>query len=246
MPIIYEPRGKAKEYADLAANLYIGCDHGCKYCYAPSATYKTREAFTKPRVRPGVIAQIAKEAPAYAGREVLLSFTCDVYSSFATEQIDPIMQASITRQAIDALHLGGCHVTILTKGGKRSTADFDILKPGDKYGATLTFDNPADSQEWEPGAALPEERIAALREAHARNITTWVSFEPVIKPSQTLALMKQVAGFVDLYKIGKWNHDARSKEIDWLAFAEEALDIVVSLKKEFIIKKDLLRYFEAI
>jgi DNA repair photolyase len=29
-PIIYEPRGKAKEYADLAANLYLGCDHGCK------------------------------------------------------------------------------------------------------------------------------------------------------------------------------------------------------------------------
>ena len=29
MKIIYEPKGKAKEYADLAINLYKGCTHGC-------------------------------------------------------------------------------------------------------------------------------------------------------------------------------------------------------------------------
>jgi hypothetical protein len=73
---------------------------------------------------------------------------------------------------------------------------------------------------------------------------TWASFEPVIKPAQTLALMRQVAPFVDLYKIGRWNYDARAKEIDWFAFAKETLALVVSLKKEFIIKKDLKQYLE--
>jgi len=28
---IYEPRGRAGEYAPLAVNLYKGCGHGCVY-----------------------------------------------------------------------------------------------------------------------------------------------------------------------------------------------------------------------
>ena len=31
MSIIYEPRGKAREYSELAVNLYTGCSHGCRY-----------------------------------------------------------------------------------------------------------------------------------------------------------------------------------------------------------------------
>jgi DNA repair photolyase len=33
MQTIYEPKGKAREYAPLALNLYESCPHGCKYCY---------------------------------------------------------------------------------------------------------------------------------------------------------------------------------------------------------------------
>ena len=34
MSVIYEPKGKAREYSPLALNLYLECQHGCKYCYA--------------------------------------------------------------------------------------------------------------------------------------------------------------------------------------------------------------------
>lgn len=40
MNVIYEPKGRAREYAPLACNLYMGCTHGCKYCYAPACMYK--------------------------------------------------------------------------------------------------------------------------------------------------------------------------------------------------------------
>ena len=33
MELIYEPKGKAKEYAGLAFDIYKGCTHGCLYCF---------------------------------------------------------------------------------------------------------------------------------------------------------------------------------------------------------------------
>lgn len=232
MPVIYEPKGKAREYCELSVNLYHGCDHKCLYCYAPSATYKTREAFAQPKHRPGIIEQIKKEAPAYDGHEVLLCFTCDPYSSFAAE-------SGITRQAIEALHDGGVNVTILTKGGFRSTRDFDLLGKNDKYGATLTFVRDKDSQEWEPGAALPVERMSALSKSYDEGITTWASLEPVIDPEQTLEIIDLTREYIDIYKVGKWNHDKRANEIDWKTFAKAAVARLEKYGKKYMIKKDL-------
>lgn len=235
--VIYEPKGKAKEYCELAVNLFHGCDHGCLYCYAPAATYKTREQFIKPHHRPGIIEQIKKDSRqvGMTGKEVLLCFTCDPYSNFAS-------QTDITRQAIQALHEGGMHITILTKGGLRSMRDFDVLRPGDKYGATLTFMTDRDTCEWEPGAASPAERMFCLEEAHKWGITTWASMEPVIDPRQSLHLIEHTLDYVDIYKVGKWNHDAKAKEIDWKAFGTSAVALLEKYKKQYIIKKDLAAY----
>ena len=47
MPIIYEPKGRAREYALWAANIYSGCVHGCRYCFAPDAIRRERTDFHK-------------------------------------------------------------------------------------------------------------------------------------------------------------------------------------------------------
>lgn len=36
MDVIYEPTGRAREYAPLALNLYSGCSHSCSYCVHPN------------------------------------------------------------------------------------------------------------------------------------------------------------------------------------------------------------------
>ena len=121
--------------------------------------------------------------------------------------------------------------------------DFDLIKSMEGwYGATLTFLNKEDSLKWEPGAALPNERIAILKQAYKIGISTWVSLEPVIDPEQTLEIIRQTYEFVDLYKVGKLNYHPLAKMIDWHKFVVDVIRVLKEKKKHYDIKKDLLHY----
>lgn len=235
---IYTPAGAAGEYGNLAVNLFKGCTHSCVYCYAPRATYKKRESFHNEVLpRAGIIEGLKQEAPKYAGQEVFLCFSCDPYPEKDEEML--------ARKAIQILHANDVSVRILTKAGMRAARDFDLLSKRPElssFGVTLTFDNPFDSVSWEPNAALPDERIESLRRAKALGIPTWASMEPVIYPEQTLNLIEATKDFVDMYKIGKWNHDKRAKEINWPVFAREAVALCEELGKEYYIKNDLAAF----
>jgi len=230
--VIYKPKGKAKEYCNLAVNLYSGCDHGCLYCYAPKILRTKYQEFIEPKTRKDILQKLEKEAKKFTGHEVLLCFTCDPYCHYGAK-------SGVTRKAIQILHNAGVNVVILTKGGRRSMTDFDLLTQNDKYGATLTFINDIDSKKWEPYAALPKDRMFALQKAHKQGIKTWVSLEPVIDPLQTLKLIELTHEFVDIYKVGRWNYDKRANEIDYKEFVESAINLFVKYGKKYLIKKDL-------
>ena len=235
--IIYEPAGRAKEYCKLAANLYRGCGHGCKYCYAPEATRTDREKFYRePQPRKDVISKLSKqlEKNTFNG-PVLLCFTCDPYQPINEEH-------GLARKALQTLKLNGLSVEILTKGGKRAESDFHLLGEGDKVGATLTFVNDADSLEWEPGAALPAERFAMLEKAKSMGIMTWASLEPVIDPEQSLEIIRWTHEYVDLFKVGTLNHHPRAREIDWRKFGRQAVELLDKLGCSYYIKNDLRRH----
>ena len=237
--VIYEPRGRAGEYAPLAVNLYRGCGHGCIYCYAPEATFIDRQEFIKATPRQGIIKKLKKDAPQAAldGHKgnVLLCFTCDPY-----QPINAIHE--LTRQAIIILHKNGFNVTILTKGGTSAESDFDLLTPKDNFAVTLTFLDEQKSLQWEPGAAPPEERIESLRKAHELGITTWVSLEPVIEPAESIEIIRQTHTFVDLFKVGKLNYHPRANEIDWHKFLIDCIVLLEEYGPRYYIKKDLRRY----
>ena len=164
--VIYEPKGKAREYCELACNLYNGCGHACTYCYAPAATRTARLDFEQPVPRKDILKRLTVDASETLFdiqgplSSVLLSFTSDAYQSLDVE-------LGITRKAIKILHNAGYFVTILTKGGKRAERDFDLMGPNDTHAASLTLLNDAESLKWEPGAALPDDRIATLEKAYA-------------------------------------------------------------------------------
>jgi DNA repair photolyase len=227
MPLIYEPAGRAREYAALACNPYAGCDHACIYCYAPSATFKERPDFSISKPRKNFDALLEKEAAQLSrlGKhgQVLLSFTCDPYQHLDVKE-------QTTRKTIVTLHRHGFRTCTLTKGGTRALRDIDLFRPGDAFATTLTFTGDDDRWlEWEPRAASPADRIYAISAFHQTGIPTWVSLEPVIDPQESLELIRRTHNFVDLFKVGKMNYHPIAKMIDWRSFGCSAIQLLESL-----------------
>lgn len=238
--VIYETKGKAREYRELACNLYQGCDHACVYCYAPNVLQRNRAQFhAATGERPDILKKLERDAAGYerAGerRQILFCFTCDPYSVAAS-------QTTVTRQAIQICHNHGLNVCTLTKGGTRALRDLDLFTPRDSFATTLTSLDPLVSAEWEPGAALPADRCAALMEFHARCIPTWVSLEPVLDPSMVFEIIKKTAHYVDEYKVGVLNYHPRAQEIDWRKFGMDAIALLEKMGKRYYIKADLRKW----
>jgi len=242
MNIIYEPRGKAREYSPLAANLYKGCSHNCLYCYAPNATFKQRSLFHSQDFiapRNEVLKYFRKDCQKYAGdkREVLFSFTSDAYQAIESE-------LQITRQALQIARKYDIFAVILTKNGVLSRRDLSLLVSFKqrKFGVSLTHDCAEISLKWESGASLPCERIEALKDAWTLGIETFVSFEPVIDPEAVYRLIELTHEYVDFYKVGKLNYHPLAQSIDWAEFGHRAIELLKSLGKDYYIKKDLAQY----
>jgi DNA repair photolyase len=235
MRIIYEPKGRAREYCPLAANLYLNCPHGCIYCFGAAVLKKNKQVFhglVQPKKN--ALYRLKNDALKLKGdpREILLSFVTDPY------QPDE-MDLCLTRQAIQILMNHDLYFTILTKGGMRAERDFDLLAEYDKarFGTTVVFTSQADADKWEPYAPSIDDRIIAIKHAHDRGIKTWVSLEPVIDPKQALGLIRELHPIVDHWKIGKLNY--RNLPVDWIAFRGEVQALLNSLGADYYLKRSL-------
>ena len=246
MKVIYEPSGKAREYAPLACNLFNGCRHGCKYCYAPGIRRQSLEQWTEnPQPRKNILELLEKDARQLGPdpREVLFCFMSDPYQSDEA--------ALITTQALEIMAKYGCRAQVLTKGGMRARGDFGLLRDNDyKFGSSLCSMNDDLPQEWEPNAASSASRIEAIVEAHKMGIHTWVSLEPVLDADEALIVIKHLYPHVDFWKVGKLNYkrgsDPRLKEIEkninWTKFLNDVTDLLKQNGAKYYIKKDLAAF----
>lgn len=236
---IYETKGRAREYRELACNLYSGCDHRCVYCYAPDVMRADRQVFDVPKPREGILRNLEKDAAGYGAvgeqRQVLFCFACDPYQ--AEDE-----RWQLTRSAIQICHRYGLSISTLTKGGSRALRDLDLFTRRDSFASTLTFLNAEDSAKWEPGAASPDDRMSTLEQYHLAGIPTWVSLEPVIDPAVTLEIIRKTHRYVDEFKVGTLNYHPRAGEINWKRFANQVRDELESLGCKYYLKIDLRKY----
>lgn len=236
--VIYETKGRAREFNELAINLFTGCGHQCIYCYGADITHQNKDDWeNKPRIRVTAL-DVLQSARAWKARgetrRVLLCFVTDPYQPIEQE-------TQLTRKCIMALHEHGLNVIILTKGGIRSIRDFDLLTPKDAYATTLTCLGETQSRQWEPNAATPLERMAALKQAHDEGIETWVSFEPVIYPEVTYELLLLTQNYVGHYKVGTMNYHPHGKSINWREYGWSMKRRMDALGVKYYFKQDLLR-----
>jgi DNA repair photolyase len=234
---IYPPRGQAGEYAPLATNPYRGCGHGCAYCYVPLITKQPRAEFDAGAVlRPNFLAGLRGDARRYQAAavtdQVMLSFTTDPYHRGDTAP---------TRTTLEILIEHALGICTLTKGGTRALRDLDLFRPErDAFACTLTSLDDRFSRKWERNAALPGDRIAALRAFHTAGIFTWVSLEPTLDIESSLGIVEATHRFVDLYKVGRANYLKEiTRTTDWRGYTLRMLDVLHSVGAKHYIKRDL-------
>jgi DNA repair photolyase len=233
MRTIYVPKGRAFEYSPLALNIYSGCDHGCQYCYCLNWDQNWHKKPVKPK--DDILVKAEKDARRIRGSkdQVLISFAGDPYCQ-AEDRFD------ITPKVLGILLDQRIPIALLTKGGHRTLRNRHTIRAfGDhiKVGATLTFDNEAESKKFEPGAAVPQDRIETLKTLASLGVKTWASLEPVICTDQVLALIERTHHFVDHYMIGVLNYFSQGNQR-----AKDFREVILTLRKhgsQFYIKEDL-------
>lgn len=237
---IYEPRGKAREYGELALNIYTGCNHGCIYCYARKMAerYTSKgclSGFEDPKPRFEIVESVKKQLGTgkIKGRTIHLCFSCDPYPA----DID----TTPTREIITAIKESDNHVQILTKGGSRAVRDFDLLDNSDWFGVTITGDFWNDKKS-EPNAAPWFDNLETMVKAHDKGIKTWISCEPVLDAKNIFRL---ISGDwpIDLFKIGKLNYFPSN--INWGEFGRECERLCKQYNRNYYIKADLRAIMEA-
>lgn len=238
--LIYQPSGRAREYAKWAINLYQGCEHGCGYCYAPLVLKKNRKVFhEKATLRPKFFERLEREVAKehQDGKLITLCFTSDPY-----QPCERLLCA--TRRTIQILHEAGANVCVLTKAPTLALRDMDLFIPGDEFATTLTFGKRQwkESLEWEPFAELPHQRILGLQVMHKMGSKTWASLEPVVNTKGTFEAIYDSHPYVDHYKIGPLNYVENTT--DWREFAVNVTNLLDSLQKDYVLKKDLQKYLE--
>ncbi len=233
-PPIYEPAGRAKEYGDLALNIYTGCPHECFYCFAPNVLHKNREEFHhNVQPRPGIVEEVRKQLDKeqITGKLIHLCFTCDPYPMG--------VDTTATREIIKLLKAAGNHVQILTKGGWDATRDFDLLDKYDMFGVTYCGYGRTEfvKNPHEPNASMPMVRLLMIREARKERIGTWISFEPILNADDALGVLENDVEKTTAVKIGKLNY--HKSDIDWNEFGHRAEEICKRRGLNYYIKDSL-------
>lgn len=249
--VIYKPKGKAREYAPWACNLYLGCSNDCAYCFNKRGALATVSGGQEPILKKGLENETAafaifrKELEKYKEQIIhdgglLFSFTTD-----------PCLPETIqlTFTCIRLATGEGVHCHILTKRADWILDTFAYIpslveaKESVTVGFTLTG---CDSHE--PGASANERRIAAMKTLHEAGIKTYASLEPIIDFPSTLRMIQGSLPYCDLYKVGliSGNHpftdtlykSSKFKE-NLAAFVGEANGILTEYQKPVYWKKSV-------
>jgi len=164
--------------ADYCINPYLGCQHGCRYCYAAGITLRLRRG----REEWGSFVDVKINAIDVLKKEVEKNKAGRVYMSSLTDPYQPIEKKyELTRKILEILVSKGFAVTVQTKSNL-VTRDLDLLSKNkiNEVGVTIITTNSKVKEVFEPFSSSLEERLEALLLAKEKGLKTFVFFGPIL------------------------------------------------------------------
>ncbi len=179
-----------------ALNPYIGCAHGCRYCYVRMMQRFFRHQGdvwgTYVDVKENAARLLMKELKRRKKGQVMLASATDCYQPLEKK-------VRLTRSCLELLSAARFPVSVLTKSAL-IVRDLDVLKSIDELevGLTITTDDDAVRRVMEPHASSVPDRLAALRALHDAGLEPFVFVGPALPmdPERLAKLLKPLASSV--------------------------------------------------
>jgi DNA repair photolyase len=173
-------------------NPYTGCEHGCRYCYAPNILRTKRAEW-------GRYVKVKRNLPAVLARELKKKPAGLVGISSVTDPYQPIEEKlNITRYSLELLLKHKFPVSMITKS-PLIVRDIDILSQFEYNEITLTITTLDEKlcKILEPKAPPPSSRLEALKKLSAEDLSTYVfvgPLYPTLDPEDVPAFVDKLAG----------------------------------------------------
>lgn len=159
---------------DYALNPYMGCEHGCLYCYGPGVVHADASTWRVVRVKRNIPERLSRELPSVDGIIGIGTVT------------DPYQYAEgrfmLTRMCLEVIARNDREIHLHTKSDliMRDAELLSTIKG--VVGITITTLDDRISKMTEPGAPPPAKRLEAMRTLHDAGVKVYGLVAPVMNP----------------------------------------------------------------
>jgi len=165
------------EGVDYALNPYVGCEHGCVYCYA---TFMKR--FTGHKEEWGTFVDVRVNAAQVLTRQLRRAKPGNVNFGTVTDAYQPLeKEYCVTRACLESLAGYDFPITVLTKSAL-VLRDLDLVKglKDVEVAFTITTTDDEIRQRFEPHASPIPARLSALGALAEAGVRTWAFCGPLL------------------------------------------------------------------
>lgn len=220
--------------SDYVINPYIGCLHGCKYCYA-----SFMKRFTGHKEDWGTFIDIKKSdkkinLDKISKKSVFLSSVTDCYNPIEEEY-------KITRKILEQLVNSDCYLSISTKS-KLILRDIDLLQKIKNVTVSVSINTLNEEFKKDmDNASTIKERLETLKELHKNGIHTVLFMSPIFPYiTEWRKIIEKSKNYVDQYWFENLNLRGQYKKdiMDYIAekypnYYDRYIEIYIKKKNEY-------------
>jgi DNA repair photolyase len=194
---------------DYCINPYVGCGHGCRYCYA-----SFMKRFTGHLEPWGEFVDIKVNAPQLLRRQLKRAKPGVVALSTVTDPYQPLEKTyQLTRGCLEALLDYQFSVNILTRS-PLCLRDIDLFKQfkNIEIGFSITTHDENVKKTFEPHSPSIQSRVKALETLRKEKISTYAFIGPML-PLDPKPLVAMLDGLIDEVLIDRLNYPNKVKSL---------------------------------